>query len=150
MAHVPYSYKSDPAVPSFEDTAPLIIFDGFCVLCSAGVHFMLKHDRHGSSRFAAIQNPIPRALYNHYALDADRFDTFMVLMNGKPHVKWNGTLAAAKTMGGMWKVLGFAGHLIPKRLGDALYDIVQRNRLSWFGSRTTCLTPTPEQRNRFL
>jgi predicted DCC family thiol-disulfide oxidoreductase YuxK len=150
MAHAPYSYRNDPAVPKFDDTAPIVIFDGLCVLCSTGVHFMLKHDPNGCSLFAAIQDPIPRALYKHYALDADRFDTFMVLINGVPHLKWHGALAAAKTMGGIWKVLGFAGHLIPKRLGDALYDMVQRNRLSWFGSRTTCLTPTSEQRNRFL
>jgi predicted DCC family thiol-disulfide oxidoreductase YuxK len=32
-----YTYRSDPAVPLFHDSAPLIIFDGHCVLCSTGV-----------------------------------------------------------------------------------------------------------------
>jgi predicted DCC family thiol-disulfide oxidoreductase YuxK len=150
MAFTPYSYRNDPAVPRFDDAAPLVIFDGLCVLCSAGVHFMMKHDPTGNSRFAAIQDPIPRAIYKHYALDADRFDTFMVLKDGKPHLKWNGALAAAKTMGGFWNALSIAGHLIPSRLGDIFYDIVQRNRLSWFGSRDTCFMPTPAQRHRFL
>jgi predicted DCC family thiol-disulfide oxidoreductase YuxK len=150
MVTAPFSYRKDPAVPAFDDTAPLIIFDGLCVLCSTGVQFMMKHDPNGSSRFAAIQDPIPRALYNHYNLDADRFDTFMVLADGTPHLKWQGVLSAAKTMGGFWKVLGIAGQVVPKAIGDVIYDVVQRNRLRWFGNRQTCLRPEAHQRTRFL
>ena len=30
----PYSYRHDPAVPPFADDKPIIIFDGYCSLCS--------------------------------------------------------------------------------------------------------------------
>jgi hypothetical protein len=30
----PFSYRSDPAVPKFPDDRPIIIFDGYCALCS--------------------------------------------------------------------------------------------------------------------
>ncbi len=79
-------------------TATPLIFDGMCVLCSSGVQFMLARDPEGSTRFAAIQEAVPRALYAHYGLDADAFDTFMVLRDGQPYVKWQGLLAAGRTL----------------------------------------------------
>lgn len=145
-----YSYRSDPAVPRFDDSAPLIIFDGHCVLCSSGVEWMLKRDPNGTSRHAVIQDPIPQALYRHYGLDAERFETFMVLADGIPYTRWAGTLAAARTMPAPWKWLGQLGRIVPDVIGDRIYDWVQRNRMSWFGAREQCFMPNAEQRARFL
>lgn len=150
MRHKAYGYRNDPAVPKFDDTQPLIIFDGLCVLCSSGVNFMLARDPNGSSRFAAIQEPVPQALYRHFGLDADRFDTFMVLADGMPHIKWQGVLAAARTMPAPWRWLAVLGRLLTDVIGDRLYDWVQRNRIGWFGSRTSCLLPNDQNRARFL
>jgi predicted DCC family thiol-disulfide oxidoreductase YuxK len=145
-----YSYRDDPDVPDFDDSAPLIIFDGFCVLCSRGVQWVLARDPGGASRFAAIQEPIPRALYRHYNLDADRFDTFMVIADGAAHLRWAGVLAAARTLPAPWRQLGALGRLVPNFIGDRIYDWVQRNRLRWFGGRDVCFAPTDAERRRFL
>jgi predicted DCC family thiol-disulfide oxidoreductase YuxK len=150
MRAEPYSYRNDPAVPAFDDTRPLIIFDGLCVLCSNGVQWMLARDSDGTSQFAAIQDPIPRALYAHYGLDAGRFDTFMVLSAGMPYTRWAGALAAGHTLAQPWRGLAVVGRAIPNAIGDRLYDWVQRNRLAWFGRRAACLVPDPSQRARFL
>lgn len=145
-----YSYRTDRRVPSFDDTAPLLIFDGVCVLCSSGVQWMLKRDPEGKTRFAAIQDEIPRALYAHYGLDADQFDSFMVLADGRPHLKWAGAIAAARTLPAPWSWLAVAGRLVPGFIGDALYDVVQRNRLRWFGRRSDCMVPSEKTAGRFL
>ena len=145
-----YSYRADPNVPAFDDTRPLIIFDGLCVLCASGVQWMFAHDPNGSSRFAAIQQPIPQALYGHYSLDAETFETFMVLSDGIAYTKWAGVLAAGRTMPQPWRTLATLGRAVPRFIGDWIYDIIQRNRLSWFGSRQTCLMPAAAQRLRFL
>ena len=80
MPHItPYSYRTDPDVPAFDDATPIVIFDGLCVLCSGGVDWMLKHDPNGTSRFAAIQQSVPRALYRHYGLDAAAFHPIMAI-----------------------------------------------------------------------
>lgn len=146
----PYSYRADPAVPAFDDTAPLLIFDGECVLCSSGVQWMLARDPGGKTRFAAIQDDVPRALYRHYGLDAERFDTFMVLKDGRPYVRWAGALAAARTLPPPWAWLGTLGRVVPGFIGDALYDFIQRNRIGWFGRRETCFAPIGGARRRFL
>ncbi len=145
-----FSYRIDPTVPKFDDTHPLIIFDGLCVLCSTGVQWMLKRDPSGVSRFAAIQQPIPQALYKHYGLDAQAFDTFMVLADGVPYTKWSGVLAAGRALPAPWRWLATGGRIVPDVLGNPVYDWVQRNRLKWFGSRTVCLMPGADQKARFL
>ncbi len=149
MKLTPFSYRADPSVPSFDDTAPLFIFDGLCVLCSSGVQWMLKHDPHGSARFITVQSPLARAIYAHYGLDPDDFDTFMVLKNGVPYLRYRGWLEALKTMPAPWRWLGFAGHIIPTFIGDATYDVIQKNRFNWFGRRETCLVPDAAARARF-
>jgi predicted DCC family thiol-disulfide oxidoreductase YuxK len=146
----PYSYRADVTVPDFDDSAPLVIFDGHCVLCSSGVQWMLARDPEGSSRFAIVQSPLPQALYRHYGLDAETFETFMVLRDGIPHLKWDGWLAAARTMPAPWRWLGRLGRLVPDFVGDRLYDWVQRNRFSWFGKRASCFLPSASERQRFL
>lgn len=150
MTVKPYSYRGDPSVPAFDDTRPLIIFDGMCVLCSTGVQWMLARDPEGRSQFAAIQETIPRALYQHYGLDPGRFDTFMVLSAGVAYTRWAGVLAAGRTLPQPWRGLAGAGRGIPNVIGDRLYDWVQRNRFAWFGRRAECLVPDPPQRRRFL
>lgn len=145
-----YSYRNDPAVPAFDDSQPIVIFDDLCVLCSGGVQWMLDRDPVGQSRFAVIQDPLPRALYRHYDLDADAFDTFMVLSDGLPHTRWDGVLAAARTMPQPWRGLGITGRIIPDVIGDRIYDWVQRNRFKWFGSRNACRRPSVAEKSRFL
>jgi predicted DCC family thiol-disulfide oxidoreductase YuxK len=150
MSVATYSYRTDPLVPQFDDSAPLIIFDGMCVLCSTGVNWMLARDPMGLSRFAAIQQEIPQALYRHYGLDAEAFDTFMVLADGIPHTRWAGALAAARTLPAPWAWLGTLGRIVPNYIGDMLYDWVQKNRLRWFGRRSECLMPDLHNSKRFL
>ena len=150
MPPAAHSYRRDATVPAFDDSQPLVIFDGLCVLCSAGVNWMLARDPRGTSRFAAIQQPLPQALYAHYNLDANTFDTFMVLADGVAYTKWAGVLAAGRTLPAPWRQLATVGRLIPNVIGDPLYDLVQRNRIAWFGSRAACLLPDPAQRARFL
>jgi predicted DCC family thiol-disulfide oxidoreductase YuxK len=127
-----------------------MIFDGHCVLCSSGVVWMLSRDPHGASRFATIQSPLPQALYRHYGLDADNFETFMVLADGIPYLRWSGWLAGARAMPAPWRWLGSAGRIVPDFVGDRVYDWVQRNRFDWFGKRSTCFLPDAEQKRRFL
>jgi len=146
----PYSYRSDASVPAFDDTEPLIIFDGHCVLCSSGVVWMLARDPQGTSRFATVQTPIPQALYRHYGLNAETFETFMVLWDGVPYLRWAGWLAAARSMPAPWRWLGRLGRAVPDFAGDRLYDWVQRNRFDWFGKRASCFLPDAEQKRRFL
>ncbi|WP_159107276.1 hypothetical protein [Azospirillum sp. B4] len=42
------------------------------------------------------------------------------------------------------------GWLLPRPVRDALYGVVARNRLRWFGKRDVCYLPRAEERDRFI
>src|SRR5581483_3660561 len=87
-----YSYRMDPNVPTFPDDRPILIFDGHCALCSGFVQFILRRDRAGRFRFLSAQSTVGQALYRHYELDPNIFETNILLENGRPWLKSEGTL----------------------------------------------------------
>jgi predicted DCC family thiol-disulfide oxidoreductase YuxK len=95
---------------------------------------MMLRDKKRTIRFESIQQPIPQALYRHFGLDAERFDTFMVLADGRAFLRWRGVCEAAKLLPSPWRWLGRLGRLVPLSVGDRIYDWVQRNRFRWFGA----------------
>ena len=48
---------------------PTIVFDGLCPLCSTNARFILKHDRSGRFRLAAMQGEVGAALYRRFGID---------------------------------------------------------------------------------
>ena len=145
----PYEYRSDPAVPAFADDRPVIVFDGDCALCSAWVRFVIRHDRPRRFRFVPGQSPLGRALYVHLGLDPVDFETNVLLEDGVARLKMDGSLRMAEILGPPWS-LARVVRLLPRRLQDALYDLVARNRIRMFGRPSACMVPDPAEADRFL
>ncbi|HYJ82783.1 MAG TPA: DCC1-like thiol-disulfide oxidoreductase family protein, partial [Allosphingosinicella sp.] len=99
MGAEPYSWRSDAAVPAFADSLPLIVFDGECVLCSAGAHFVLRHDRSRHFRLTIAQGPLGAALYRHFGLRADEEGTILLLDGGRLLTDSDAALAIAAGLG---------------------------------------------------
>jgi len=146
---VPYSYRDDPNVPAFPDDKPIIVFDGHCALCSGFADFILRVDRKQALRLLPAQSPLGEALYAHYGLKPEDYETNLLLEAGQVRVRSDGTLAMFSYLGWPWKIMG-VGRLLPRPLRDALYGIIARNRLRWFGRREVCRRPTPEDADRML
>ncbi|MDI9238848.1 thiol-disulfide oxidoreductase DCC family protein [Lysobacter sp. LF1] len=127
-----------------------IVFDGLCVLCNGWVRFLLRHDRHGRYRFAAMQGESGRALLAAHGLDPDDPVSFLLV---------NGTRAFTDTeaigrvlwgLGGVWAVPAAVIAIFPRALRDRLYRWAARNRYRWFGRHDICMVPSPAQAARFL
>ncbi|MEA1649607.1 thiol-disulfide oxidoreductase DCC family protein [Nitrospirillum sp. BR 11164] len=144
-----YSYRDDPSVPAFPDDRPIIIFDGHCVLCSGFAQFVMRHDRAGRLRLMAAQTPLGAALYRHYGLDPVDYQTNLVLEDGLVRVKSDSSIRVFELLGFPWSLMA-AGRVLPRPVRDAVYAIIARNRLRWFGKREVCYLPTPEQGDRFI
>ncbi len=145
----PYSYREDRAVPPFADDKPVIIFDGYCALCSGWASFVLRHDRAGKYRLLAAQSPLGRALYIHYGLNPDDYETNILVADGIAWFKSEGSIRMAEGLGFPWR-LAAAFRVLPLALRDMLYETVARNRLKWFGKRATCYLPDAKFADRFL
>jgi len=144
-----YSYRDDPAVPRFPDDRAIIVFDGYCALCSGWVSFILRHDRHAIYRLLPAQSPIGHALYVHYGLDPQDYETYILIQDGIAWFKSEATIQMAQGLGSPWSLAG-ALRIVPRSWRDRLYALVARNRFRIFGRRTSCYLPDPRQQDRFL
>jgi predicted DCC family thiol-disulfide oxidoreductase YuxK len=146
---VPYSYRDDPTVPHFADDRPVIIFDGECVLCSGSAQFVMRHDRRKLYRLLAAQTPLGRALYAHYGLDAQTYETMILIVDGVALLQSEAVIRIAQGLGFPWSLAAVA-RIMPRSWRDALYGVLARNRLRILGRRETCFMPSPADADRFL
>ena len=144
-----FSYRSDPAVPSFPDDRPILIFDGNCVLCSTFVQFILRTDKERRFRLLSAQSLLGTALYGHFGLASVDYETNILLEDGHAWLKSEGSIRVFERLGFPWSLMSI-GRLLPRPIRDWLYERIARNRLRWFGVRETCYLPDPSQADRFL
>ncbi len=142
-----YSYRADPQVPPFDDSRPLFVFDGVCVLCSGGASWIMRRDPAARIAFTSAQGAIGQALYRHYGLAID--DTYLFLVEGRAYGLSEGYFRLARVLGGAWRLAGVL-RLIPSGLRDRAYRLVARNRYRWFGTAGHCALLAPAQRARLL
>jgi predicted DCC family thiol-disulfide oxidoreductase YuxK len=145
----PYSYRDDPAVPAFADDKPVIIFDGLCALCSGSASFVLRYDAHAVFRLTPAQSPLGHALYVHYGLNPQDYETMILIADGLAFEKSEAAIRIAKGLGFPWS-LAVALRIVPLALRDRLYAWVARNRIRWFGARDTCYMPDARFADRMI
>lgn len=143
----PYGYRDVPHVPPFDDSRPLFIFDGVCVLCSGGAGFLMRRDKNGRINLCSAQSPLGRALYQHYGMALD--DSYIFLRHGRAFTKSGGYFQTAQALGGIWRA-AWVFWVVPRPIRDWLYDRVAANRYRWFGKVEYCALLTPDQRSRLL
>jgi len=127
----------------------IVLFDGICNLCNAGVRFIITNDPSGLLRLAAVQSTAGQALLHWCSLPLDQFDTMVFVENGRAYFKSTAVLRIARYLRWPWPLLSL-GLAIPTTLRDWLYDQIAGNRYRLFGKSETCMVPTPEIRRRFL
>lgn len=130
--------------------APVIVFDGVCVLCSRWVDFILRHDRRGRFRLAAMQGAQGRALLAAHGLSADDPASFLLLQDGRGHTDTDAIIRVLREFGGPWPAMAGMLRLVPGCCRDAAYRWIARHRYRLFGRRASCRLPDPAQAWRFL
>ena len=128
---------------------PLIVFDGLCVLCSGNARFVLRHDRRRHFNLTTAQGPLGAALYRHYGLPTDDYETMLVIDGGRLFTESDGAIAIARGLGWRWRAAA-AARIVPRPIRNALYRLIARNRYRLFGRREVCWTPSPGEADRML
>jgi len=127
----------------------IVIFDGVCNLCARSVQFILRHESEPRFQFSPVQSAAGARLLTAHGYSAANVATFVFLSEGKVYTRSTAALRIARHFKGPWQLLR-ALWIVPRPLRDLLYDLVARNRYSWFGKADSCLMPTPELSARFL
>ena len=127
----------------------VILFDGFCNLCSNTVQFIIKRDKKDTFKFASLQSPFGQSVLKKYQLSDDYLKTFILLQDGKVFTKSTGALMVSRKLSGIWPALYFF-IIVPSFIRNFIYNIVSKYRYAWFGKKEICWIPTKEMNSKFL
>ena len=145
----PYSYRTDPTVPSFDDHGPLTVMDGECVLCSVGARLIARFDKAAEFRICRSQTTLGKALLGHYGLSADDPESWLYIVDGQAYTSLDAMIRAGSRVGGTGLLLQPL-RLLPRALQDWLYRRLARNRYRLFGRNDMCALPDPALRARLM
>lgn len=132
------------------DDRPVVLYDGLCNLCSAAVDFILRHDRMGRFRFAALQSEVGgRLLGACRGAPPPRGESIVVVEADECRAGSDALLAILRRLPAPWPLLR-ALQIVPTPMRDWIYDGVARNRYRWFGRRDVCRVSLDGFEDRFL
>jgi predicted DCC family thiol-disulfide oxidoreductase YuxK len=126
---------------------PLVLFDGVCNLCNGTVDFIIKRKSKTPFRFVALQSEAGEKLVKKYNIPPE-IDSVILIDNNKAFWKSEAALEIARRLPFPWK-LAVGLKIIPKRWRDGVYLWIAKNRYRWFGKKTSCRLPTPEEKMLF-
>jgi predicted DCC family thiol-disulfide oxidoreductase YuxK len=125
----------------------IILFDGFCNLCSGAVQFIINRDKQKKFQFASLQSDIGKKLLIEHNLPVNDCISLVLFENGGIYTQSTGALKIARSLSGLWPIF-YSAIIIPTFLRDGIYNWVAKNRYQWFGKKEQCfLLPKEEERN---
>lgn len=133
--------------------APVLLYDGVCGFCDRAVQFILRVDRRGTLRFAALDSTLATEVISRHPSLAGVDSVVYVEDAGQPtervFIRSAAALRVLDYLGWPWTLLR-ATRAIPAPLRDRMYDGFAGMRYRVFGKYDTCPIPPPEVRRRFL
>ena len=135
------------SLPNRSDS--LILFDGVCALCDRAVDFVIRHDRDGLFRLAAIQSDAGARIADERGLAMASPESVYLIQGNSIYRKSTAALRIVKGLGGFWSLF-YVLILVPRLIRDPIYDFVARNRYRWFGRKMSCHMLEGASADRFL
>lgn len=111
----------------------LVLYDGYCNLCSRTVQWIIRNDSRARFSFLPLQEAGPEDA----KVDGD---TVVLLKDHKVYQRSRAVLMIAVRLRFPWPLLGVF-YIVPGFIRDAVYRLVAGKRRKWFGRRSTCFIP---------
>ncbi|MCF8379385.1 MAG: DCC1-like thiol-disulfide oxidoreductase family protein [Bacteroidales bacterium] len=127
---------------------PLILFDGYCNLCSFAVNFILKKEKKPLYYFLSIQSPTLSEIYPELKI-SDPPESIILIQNDKIFKASTAALKISRNLKFPWHILYYAIYL-PLFLRDPLYRFIAKKRYRWFGKKNVCYMPKENWKARFM
>src|SRR5688500_17586942 len=119
------AFADDPKAAA-DAEGPIVLYDGVCGLCDRSVQLILRNDRRGRFRFAALQADAGRALLERFGLPPEALDSVVLVEGGRAWRKSQAALRIARGMDAPWPLL-WPLSIVPRPLADFLYGLVAKN-----------------------
>jgi predicted DCC family thiol-disulfide oxidoreductase YuxK len=133
---------------------PIIFYDGLCGFCNALVRVLARLDRKASIHFSPIEGALGASVLARHP-ELSFIETAFVLDsdekgNERVTSKTGMLSRVSEYLGWPEKILLLPFKIIPRTIGDKLYDLVARNRYRFFRRYDTCPIPPANLRSRFI
>ncbi|TMW71562.1 thiol-disulfide oxidoreductase DCC family protein [Alteribacter natronophilus] len=126
----------------------VVLFDGECNFCDRSVQFIIKRDPDAVFRFASLQSEAGQRLLKEHGVP-ESTDSMVLIDKGKYYLRSAAALRIARHLRGLWKLV-YVFIIVPPPVRNAVYSLIARNRIRWFGKKQSCALPSPDVRKRFL
>jgi len=127
---------------------PLILFDGYCNLCSGAVNLILKNEKKPLYYFISLQSATVKEYFPDLRI-SDPPESLILIENNKIFKSSTAALKISKNLKFPWYIFYYAIFL-PSFLRDPVYQFIARHRYKWFGRKSVCFVPTTNWKSRFL
>lgn len=131
---------------------PVVLFDGKCNLCNAGVQLVLDNDastndKRGNLRVAALQSRVGQILLARLpeiqrnkvqSSIGGEYKSIVVTSSNKTWLNSDACIFIGKQLKGPLKWLAILASIIPSFLRDPLYKLMSRYRKKIFGEAPEC------------
>ena len=118
----------------------ILLFDGFCILCSNSIRFIERHQKKNVFRFVPLKSKEALELLEGLEEEGVLPDSIILIQDGRTFTRSSAVLKIALKLRFPWALLSVF-FIVPRFVRDPLYDWIARHRERWFGSSTSCYIP---------
>ena len=133
-------------------TNHIVFYDGYCVLCSKSIDFILSRDSLATFRFASLQSEFAQNILSKMGCpiaNIQNLSNIVYLRHNDIKIKSDAVLSILWDLGGIYKVSRLV-YCLPRVVRDFGYDRLAKLRYRIFGKRDSCRVPTLHEKTRFL
>jgi len=133
-------------------TNHIVFYDGYCVLCSRSIDFILSRDSLATFRFASLQSDFAEKILpemGHPIANIQNLSNIVYLRHNDIKIKSDAILSILWDLGGIYRSSRLV-YCLPRVVRDFGYDSLAKLRYRIFGQRDSCRVPTLQEKTRFL
>lgn len=134
------------------DSNHIVFYDGYCVLCSNSIDFIISKDYPNTFKFASIQSDFAHSVLPEIGYPISKLQNvsnIVYLRHSNIKIKSDAVLSILYDLGGVYR-LSRLGYVVPSIIRNLIYDCLAKFRYKLFGRRTRCRVPTPQDMTKFL
>ena len=127
----------------------IIFYDGVCNMCNSFVNTIISLDKKNQLFFSPLNGKIAKKLLKKHSEKIKNIDSVIFYNHSKISVKSKAVIDIINSLGSLYKIISIL-NITPPLLLDYIYDLVAKNRYSWFGKKSSCPIPDKKIASQFI
>lgn len=132
-----------------EKNKHILLYDGYCLMCSYLVRWVMQRDKKGKIYFGALQDEKMADLIKQAPDFMQKADSVLLYSGGQFYFRSSAVLKLYGLIGFPYSLMTVF-FIVPSFIRDFVYRIIAKYRKKWFGSSKACFLVPSEKQPLFL